>query len=225
MVALPSARDRTRLADSVFTIAASLRLGLPVASPRLCRCGQALDCLGDHVITCKRGTARSARHSEVNARIRAALTEAGVTSILEPPGLARTDGKRPDGVTVLPFERGLPLAWDATIRHTSAPAYVHLTSINARSAAVFAETVKEKKYAPLAKRAFFMAVGLETLGAFGPSALQLFEAIASRVRARTGEQGVRARPFRRLAAAIQIGNAACIVEAHTLTLPQLGQEL
>ena len=153
------------------------------------------------------------------ARIRAALSEAGATSILEPPGLARIDGKRPDGVTVLPFERGLPLAWDATIRHTSAPTYTHLTSINAGSAAALAETAKEKKYAPLADRVRFFPVGLETLGAFGPSALQLVDAVASRIRARTGEQGARTRLCRRLAAAIQMGNAACIVEAHTPSLP------
>ena len=81
------------------------------------------------------------------------------------------------------------------------------------------------QYAPLAERVRFMAVGLKTLGAFGPSTLQLFEAIASRVRTRTGKQGIRARLLRLLAAAIQIGHAACIVEAHTPTLPQLGQEL
>ena len=52
-----------------------------------------------------------------------------------------------------------------------------------------------------------------------PSALQLIDAIASRVRARTGEQGALARLCRRLAAAIQMGNAACIVEAHTPFLP------
>ena len=116
---------------------------------------------------------------------------------------------------MLTFERGLPISWDATIGHTSAPTYTYFSSINAGSAAALAETVKEKKYAQLADRVQFFPVGLETLGAFGPSALQLVDAVASRIRARTGEQGARTRLCRRLAAAIQMGNAACIVEAHT----------
>ena len=60
--AVPSARQGTRLMDSVFTVAAGLRLGLPVASAGVCRCGHTLDRLGEHALVCKRGTARGARH-------------------------------------------------------------------------------------------------------------------------------------------------------------------
>ena len=82
----------------------------------------------------------------------------------------------------------------------------HLTSVNAGSATALAETAKEKKSAPFANKVRFVPVGLETFRVFGPSALQLIDAIASRVRASTGEQGARERLCRRLAAANRRGS-------------------
>ena len=212
---LPNSQIGTRLSDSAFTVALGLRLGLPVATPGTCRCGRDLDVFGDHALTCGKGVGRGARHAEINSRIRSFLSEAGCPSVLEPTGLVRSDGKRPDGATVLPFDKGLPMAWDATVRHTSASSYLHLTSISAGAAAAAAEAAKDKKYAALADRIHFVPVGLETLGAFGPSAKDLFDELSSRIRARTGNSGARNSLYRRIAAAIQIGNAACILEAHS----------
>ena len=129
--------------------------------------------------------------------------------------MTRTDGKRPDGATVLPYERGLPMAWDATIVHTCAQSYRQLTSVNAGAATGAAEIRKRRKYSALSERIDFRPVGLETLGPFGPSAIELLHSIASRIRARTGDSGARVRLYRQIAAAVQIGNAACIIEAHS----------
>ena len=101
---IPNSRIGTRLSDNALTIAMGLRLGLSVATPGVCRCGRVLNALGDHALSCNKGVGRSARHTEVNARIGSFLSEAGCPSVLEPAGLVRSDGKRPDGVTVLPFE-------------------------------------------------------------------------------------------------------------------------
>ena len=38
----------------------------------------------------------------------------------EPIGLARTDGKRSDGLTLLPWAGGKPLTWDITVASTLA---------------------------------------------------------------------------------------------------------
>ncbi|XP_063371156.1 zinc finger protein 596-like [Cydia amplana] len=43
-----------------------------------------------------------------------ALVSANVPCVLEPPGLCRTDGKRPDGLTLVPWQKGRCLLWDAT---------------------------------------------------------------------------------------------------------------
>ena len=106
------------------------------------------------------------------------------------------------------------MAWDATIVHTSAQSYRLLTSVTAGEAAATAEAKKRYKYSALQGRIDFRPVGLETLGPFGSSARKLFDSIASRIRAKTGDAGARTRLYRRIAAAVQIGNAACIVEAH-----------
>ena len=60
-----------------------------------------------------------------------------------------------------------------------------------------------------------MPVGLETLGAFGPSAKGLLDDLAVKIRARTGGGDARSTLYRRVAAAIQMGNAACILDAHS----------
>ena len=212
---LPSSRECTRLSDAALTCAVGLRLGAEVAAPGRCVCGGELDARGDHALTCNRGAARGARHSEVNIRIRCALASAGVAATLEPVGLDLSDGKRPDGATVLPYSRGREMAWDATIRHTCAPSYIPAASSAARAVAEEAETQKLRKYESLSDRVDFRAVGLETLGSFGAGARALLDDIAARIDARGSAINSRFRLYRRIAAAVQIGNAACVLEAHS----------
>jgi len=48
--------------------------------------------------------------------------------IKEPSGLLRTDGKRLDGVTLLPWKNGRCATWDVTVTDTMAESYLHNTS-------------------------------------------------------------------------------------------------
>ena len=212
---LPSARNGTHLNDAALTCAVGLRLGTDVAAPALCACGSQLDTCGDHALSCRYGAGQIARHTEVNARIARAHHLAGVAATLEPIGLNLNDGKRPDGSTILPYTRGREMAWDATICHTCAPTYIPAASSKARAVAEIAEARKDQKYRALADRVEFRAVGLETLGVFGLSAIALFDDIGARIQARINTSGTRLRLFRQIAAAIQLGNAACILEAHS----------
>ena len=43
-----------------------------------------------------------------------ALQKTGLPSVMEPRGLDREDGSRPDGIAVLPFSGGRILVWDCT---------------------------------------------------------------------------------------------------------------
>ena len=199
--------------DIHYTV--GLRLALSVAASGRCACGTELDALGEHALECKRGIGRSARHTEVNARIRQALLEAGSPSILEHPGITRTGGKRPEGENRFALRTRLSMAWYVTIILTSAQPYRLLTSVNSGEAAVATKDKKRFKYSALQGRIDFRPVGWEMLGPFGPSVTELFDSIASRIRARTGDAVSRIRVYRRIAAAVQIGNAACIVEAHS----------
>src|SRR6218665_3532435 len=64
----------------------------------------------------------------VNDLVWRALTKADTPCTKEPSGLIRTDGKRPDGATLVPWARGKYIAWDFTAIHTCAASYLHLSS-------------------------------------------------------------------------------------------------
>ena len=61
---------------------------------------------------------------------------AGTPVTEEPVGLTRQDGKRPDGLTLIPWQRGKPLTWDVTVVSTLAASYF---SSSARSAGAAAD--------------------------------------------------------------------------------------
>ena len=124
--------------DAALSLAVGLRLGAPVATRANCACGERLDELGDHALSCGRGVGRHARHKEANARIQRALCAAGVSTTLEPVGLDLRSGKRPDRATTLSFSRRRAMAWDATACHTCAPTHVSACAQTAGAAASLA---------------------------------------------------------------------------------------
>ena len=54
----------------------------------------------------KKSAGRPARHAELNSIIKRALASADIPSKLEPPVLARDDGKRVDGMTLIQWSKG-----------------------------------------------------------------------------------------------------------------------
>lgn len=116
--ALPSPNMGTLLDDDTVRNAVALRLGCDVCEPHICVCGAVVDANGHHGLSCSRCAGRIPRHQAVNEIIRRAMISAGVPCVLEPPGLSRSDGKRPDGLTLIPWQRGRCLVWDATCVNT-----------------------------------------------------------------------------------------------------------
>ena len=57
----------------------------------------------------------------INDIVCRALTSADVPSSKEPMGLLRSDARRPDGLTLVPWSNGKMLTWDATVTDTLAP--------------------------------------------------------------------------------------------------------
>ena len=49
--------------------------------------------------------------------------------------ITRLDGKRPDGLALIPWQGGKPLTWDVSVVSTLADSYLHFTSHSASSAA------------------------------------------------------------------------------------------
>eukprot|EP00731_Ephydatia_muelleri_P010733 Em0005g1319a len=96
--ALPISSLGLRMDDTTVRISMSLRLGLPLCRSHTCQhCGAEVSQSATHGLSCKRSAGRHYRHSAVNNIIHRALVASHVPSRLEPLGLYRSDGKRPDG--------------------------------------------------------------------------------------------------------------------------------
>src|SRR6218665_451841 len=113
-----------------------LRLGVAICEPHMCACGAQIDTRGSHGLSCSLGFGRIPRHSTINVIIHRSLSKAGIPSFKEPPSLIRTDGRRPDGLTTIPWRAGRHLVWDAPVVDSLAPSYVQASATMAGSAAV-----------------------------------------------------------------------------------------
>jgi len=87
---------------------------------------------------------------------------------LEPVGLTN-DGRRPDGLTLGPWYRGLSLVWDATVVDTFAQGHYKDSARQAGFAATKAEAAKCQKYHDLQSNYRFQPVAIETTGVYGKS--------------------------------------------------------
>ena len=89
-----------------------LCLGLNICQPHPCPCGTQVDARGMHGLSCKLSSGRMTRHYRLKDLIRQALSRAGIPSSKEPSGLSTSDSKRPDGMTLIPWQAGRNLLWD-----------------------------------------------------------------------------------------------------------------
>lgn len=94
-------------------------------TPHICWCGTFVNEFGLHGLKYQRSAGRQPRHTEINAIISQALSSIHVNSTLEPPGLFRDDGKRPDGLSLVPWANGRHLVWDAICWDTLAPSHIN----------------------------------------------------------------------------------------------------
>ena len=108
------------------------------------------------------------RHSSLNDIIHRAFGASRIPSRLEPSGISHSDGKRPDGATLVPWKCGKLLVWDATCVDTYAPSYSRVASQEAGAVADQAEKRKSDKYSNMDPNMYLFApVVIETLGVFG----------------------------------------------------------
>ena len=164
LAALPIAACGLRLDDEAVRVGVALRLGLRLCVAHECPCGATVDTWGTHALVCKRAPARLSRHHAVNDVIAHALTSAGVPVLKEPRGILRSSSLRPDGLTLIPWQGGKALAWDATIATTLADSYLGASATLAGSAAELAASKKLDKYTDLSADYLFQPVALESLG-------------------------------------------------------------
>ena len=112
-------------------------------------CGKDVTEDGWHGLCCLKSAGRFSRHSSLNALIKQSLSFTHILSVLEPRHLYRTNQKRPDGLTLVPWAVGKQLLWDVTVVDSLAPCRINAGSVcNPSTAAVEAE---ERKIEDLVK--------------------------------------------------------------------------
>jgi len=215
LFALPIASCGLKLDDESVRVAVGLRLGLDLCIPHQCQCGSPVDARGLHSFVCRRDPGRSARHHALNDLVARCFASAGTPVTKEPTGLFRTDGKRPDGLTLVPWQSGKSLCWDVTVICPLAESYVTGSAREAGAAAELAASRKEEKYASIGSEYLFAPIAVETLGPMNTSACQLFANLGRKSSSASGDDREGAFLFQRVSVLVQRYNAVLLHE----TLP------
>lgn len=209
--AVPSSNVGTLLLPLQFQLSAGLRLGARFAQPHPCaQCGQQVQSDGVHGLSCRFSQGRHSRHSELNQIISSGLRAAAVPNLREPTHLTLENGKRPDGVTLVPYSRGRHIIWDATVVDTLAPSYISATSLQAGAASTLAEQKKRAVYATFARDYDVVPIAFETLGSTCSQTEEFLGTLAKRICRAQNDQRSGQYFLQRLSLAIQRGNAVSI---------------
>ena len=209
--AIPVVSLGLKLDNTSLRIAVSLRLGAPLCQRHTCVCGERVNVDGRHGLSCRKAAGRHPRHSHCNDLIKRALASAGVPAVREPPGLSRSDGKRPDGLTLFPWKEGRSLVWDFTCVDTLAPSYISQTSKEAGKAANQAEKRKTELYHELQTSHHVIPVAMETMGSWGREGLKFIKDLGSRIAEESGEKRSTSFLFQSIGIANVRGNAMSVL--------------
>jgi len=196
-----------RMDDEAVRVAVGLRLGLDLCSPHPCPCGAAVDASGRHGLSCRRSKGRATRHSQINDTIYRAMTRAGIPAAREPVGLLRDDNKRPDGCSLVPWQHGRCVTWDATVPDTFAASHLPFTSKEAGAAATRAAASKRLKYSGLMRTHDFVPIAWETMGPVNEEGLSFISELGRRVSSVTGDPRECSFLYQRISIIIQKCNA------------------
>ena len=133
----------------------------------------------------------------------------------KPQGPSRADGKRHDGLTMVPWREGKPLTWDVTVVCPLAESYIGDSATNAGSAAEAAATRKAAKYAGLERTLIFQPVAVENLGTMNASAYGFLAGLGQKISAISGDdrETETCYLFQRISVLIQRFNATLLHES------------
>lgn len=208
--AVPSPKLGLLLDNDSARIAVALRLGNKVCEAHTCVCGALVEPNGHHALSCILSKGKYVRHLGMNKIFGVAFRSAGLPNKLEPSGLSRRDGKRPDGLTCYPWSHGKSLIWDVTVVDTVAPSYLKWSSVLSGSVADNAEREKHNNYIDLKNQYIFTPLAFESFGAVGPETSVFLKKLGKLMSKNSGEPRSLDFLLQRISIAIQRGNSVCI---------------
>ena len=205
--AIPISACGLRLSDEAVRIAVGMRLGTELGQVHRCICGAMVDTRGTHAFSCGHNSGRAQRHHYINDLIWRSLSRARIPSVKEPPGLTRSDGKRPDGLTSIPWREGRSATLDVTVTNTVAASYVAKSSAHAAAAAEAAAQRKEDKYADIAQVHLFYPLAFETMGQINSVGQEFLSDLGHRISLVTDDPRETSFLYQRISIALQRFNA------------------
>ena len=211
LYSIPISSLGLKLSDSHLRAICALQNGSMLCQQHICSCGKTADPFGRHGLSCKKQVGRHPRHSQVNDLIKRALSSADFPSRLEPQGLERNDGKRPDGLTLFPYKEGKCLVWDFTCTDSLANSHIKETLNQPGAAAIKAEKLKITKYKQHQKDYFFVPIAVEAFGGWGPDGAALIKSLGKKIQDKSGKKRSTFFLFQSISLAMQRGNAASVL--------------
>ena len=143
--------------------------------------------------------------------LKKALASIDMLSTLEPPGLSRSDGKRPDGLSHFTWREGKYLVWDFTTSCTVAPSNISTSLKGPGKTAESRENLKCDKYSALGDSYHFVPISMETFGAQGPQTRRFMKELGKELIEYTGEKRARFFLQQAIGICIQKGNSSSIL--------------
>ena len=125
--------------------------------------------------------------------------------VCEPSGIFRSDGKLPDGITVVPWKSGRLLVWDATCPDTFAPSYLPSAASGVGAVVAAAEERKKRKYSHPDQCYSFVP------DVFGPETMEFLRELGRRLQLVSADHNSFTYLIQRLSVVVQRGNAASVL--------------
>ena len=140
------------------------------------------------------------------------MSRANIPSCKEPNGLSRSDNRRPDGMTLIPWKAGKAFLWIVTIVNQLASFYLAASSSSVGSIAEIAAEKKDATYADLTQTYSFQPLAFEALGAINASAITIFYDLGKRLSEVSGDTRESEFMFQKLSVALQRFNSITFKE-------------
>jgi len=172
-----------------------------------------------HAMVCKKAAGKIARHQVLNDVIWRALNAAGIPATKEPSGINRRDGKRPDGLTLIPWQGGKPLVWDVTVASTLPASYADTAATGMGRVADQAATRESAKYVDFTAACIFQPIAVENMGPTSASALDFISNLGQKISYLSGNDREAQFSFQRISVTIQRFNSVLLHDSFSIDCP------
>ena len=154
-------------------------------------------------MVCKKAPGKHARHRAPNYIIWSVFGTANIPAVKEPSGLCRNDGKRPEGLILIPWQGEKSLVWDAAVVTPLASSYVDRAATGEGVVFDLAADKKLDKYSSLSSAYTIQPIAVDNLGGFSTSTTSFLSELGRRLSSVSNDPNETLYLFQRILVALQ----------------------